>query len=432
LKATIQQLEKGQSPDVLATQEPKSFAGWRRNLILGRAHNNLGYAYWMVLHHYALALEEFRKALPYFRASDLLEEMANTTDNMGRVYAALYRRSRAESLVEDGLQLRRESGLEYRVALSLISRAVVHLAFGEPHRAQAVARQALEICEGLDTPRGSGLASLVLGRSLRQLGALWAAGVYGYSECKEYLAEARRRIETARDIFDKKVTEPVRLIEAYNELGCTYREWAALEKGQDPRSALPRALFASANKQLLEGLEQAAKWESWVQYVDGCEDMAQTFFQQGNLDSTALWLNRAEEKIPALYKIVEGEGLPDVPIEERVEEYWQHMGKVELLRGHLEYERGVAEGQGKVSRPVVECMTQHYAFAAAYFERHSGHAVRLESTFKQVHSRFKRCKIEDIRYVQQQLLPHLRDTYKLSPEALAQFFEDTLGIAAIH
>ncbi len=432
LKATIQQLEKGQSPEVLAVQERDTFAGWRRNLILGRAHNNLGYAYWMVLQRYALALDEFRKALPYFRASDLLEETANTTDNMGRVYATLYRRSRAESLIADGLELRRQLGLEYRVALSLISQATFHLAFGEPHRAQAVARQALDICESLETPRGIGLASLVMGRALRQLGSLWVVGVYGYEECKKHLADARRYIERARDIFEKKVTEPVRLIEAYNELGCIYREWAILEKDHDPASPLPRALFTSARKQLDEGLAEAEKWQSWVQYIDSCEDIAQTYFQQGDLDSAALWLNRAEDKVPALYKIVQGQGLPDVSIQERVEEYWQLMGKVELLRGHLEYERGISEGLGKILPPTVERMTQHYAFAAAYFERHSGHAIRLESTFKQVHSRFKRCKIEDIRYVQEHLLPSLKEAYKLSPEALSQFFEDTLGMAAIH
>jgi len=149
LKSTLAELESGQDLEVLAQEDRHSFVGWRRNLILGRGHNNLGYARWMVNRQYGAALEEFRNAQVYFRAADLREEIANTADNMGRVYAVLFRRSHAEALVEDGLQLREQLGLDYRVALSRISRAIVHLAFGEPHLAREVVKQALDTCEGL-------------------------------------------------------------------------------------------------------------------------------------------------------------------------------------------------------------------------------------------------------------------------------------------
>ena len=120
--------------------EPRTYGGWRRNLILGRGHNDLGFASYME-GHYGLALQEYRVALPYFRASDLLEETANTNNNMGRVYTALYRRSHAESLIDDSLELRRQLGRDYRIALSLITRAYAHLAFGEPHRARSMAEE---------------------------------------------------------------------------------------------------------------------------------------------------------------------------------------------------------------------------------------------------------------------------------------------------
>lgn len=429
LKSVIAELEGGRSPEELAREDPKPFAVWRRNLILGRAHNNLGYAYWMVLRHYGLALQEFRKALPYFRASDLLEETANTTDNMGRVYAALYRRSQAESLVEDGLELRQKLGRQYRLALSRISRAIVHSAFNEPHRAFAVAKQALEICEGLEAKRGIGLASLIAGRAARQLGELWATAVYGYEESKKFLADARHFLEQAIAIFKEEVTEPVRLVEAYNELGCTFREWAALERSHDPASAMPRALNSTAIKWLEESLRLAEEIQSWVQYTDTCEDIAEVYAQQGDYERAGLWLKRGEGKIPDTYKIVEGYGLPDVPLEERVEEYWQTLGKIELRRGHLAYDHEAAANQGKVGRSALEEAMRHYAFAATYFERYSAHAVRLEATHKQVYSRIRRCKLEDLEYIQGTFLPSLKDQYGLDPTTLGRFFEETLGFA---
>ena len=165
-------------------------------------------------------------------------------------------------------------------------------------------------------------------------------------------------------------------------------------------------------------------------YGDCCEDMAQIYFQRGDYDTAEVWIEHTEAVIPAPYKIQEVTGLGDVPMEECIEEFWQLMGKTELLRGHLAYERGRLEGQGKVPRTSVEQMTRHYAFAAAYFERYSERAVRLEATFKEVYTRFKRCKIEDLHHIQAELLPSLGHSFNLNPAALAEFFGDTLGMVA--
>jgi tetratricopeptide (TPR) repeat protein len=413
LKAAIADLEDEQRPEVLAQQEPRSFVGWRRNLVLGRGHNDCGYAYWHQ-GRYELALQEFRSALPYFRASDLLEETANTDDNLGRVYALLYHRSRAESLVEDGLQLRNQLGREYRYALSLNSQAIIHLAFGEPHRAYHVSKEALRIFEQLTAERGMGLACITLGRSLRHLGGLWTGGIYGASECVS--------------IFEDVVEEPMRLIESYNELGCAHRERAALARSVASESPLARSIARGAVQHLTMSIQLAKKTGATISYVDSCEDLAQTYFQRRDFDNAEVWLRRAEEEIPNIYKIEKGRGLRDIPLEERIEEFWQQLGKIELLRGYLVYEQGVSDG--KVSRQVLEQAMPHYVFAAAYFERYSERATGLETTFKQLYRRFKLCKIEDLRHVQRQVLPSLAKTYGLEPLTVGTFFEDTLGLAA--
>jgi len=429
LRPVIKEIEGGRRPEELAEQEPRTYAGWRRNQILGRGHNDLGFAFYSQ-GHYRLALQEYRAALPYFRASDLLEETANTSNNMGRVYAALYRRSNAESLIDDSLELRQRLGREYRIALSLVTRGYAHLSFGEPHRARSMAERALGICESLQTQRGIAQGSLVLGRSLRQVGALWVSGVYEPAASRKLFGEAKRNLERAIALYKDQVARPVRLIEAHNEMGCTYREWSALERSTSPESGLARGLASRAIQDLLASIRLAEKHQKPVLLGDSCEDMAQVYFQRGDYENTDVWLNRAEEVVEPRYKIEAGAGLKDVPPEECVEEFWQLMGKIELLRGHLAHERGLLEGQGKVPRSAVEQMTQHYAFAAAYFEQYAERAIRLENTFKQVYSRFKHCKIEDLHYVQTELLPALRSKYHLDPAALTEFFADTLGLVA--
>ncbi len=83
--------------------------------------------------------------------------------------------------------------------------------------------------------------------------------------------------------------------------------------------------------------------------MDCCEDLAQVYFGRGDLGNTEIWLRRGEDTIPPEYKIAEGTGLQPIAIEECVEEFWQLMGKIELLRGHMEYERGVRRAREDIT-----------------------------------------------------------------------------------
>jgi hypothetical protein len=428
LQGVIAEIEGEQRPEDVARQgDPHAFAGWRRNLVLGRGHNNLGYAYRQPGEpHYRLALEEFRAAVPYFRASDLKEEYANTCDNLGRVHALLYERSRAEALIDDSLELRRGLRREYRTGLSLISRAIAYLMFDEPHRARRLSEDALSIFERLGGQRGIGLAAITLGRSLRKLGDLGAAGLFPSEESDTLFRDAARHLKHAIDIFTNTIPEPARLAEANNELGCACRGRAALAR-KDDKLSQARSVSRDAVK-YLNDCTQLAEDQFPVIYVDACEDLAQTFFQRQDYDYTELWLQRAEEHIPDQYKVEKGAGIPETPAAACVEEYWQLMGKTELLRGYLAYELGLTSGEGKVSRPVLEEAMQHFVFAAAYFERYSPRSFGLETVFKQLYQRFKQCRNEDLKHVQAELLPEIQKTYNLDPTLVGRFIEDTLGL----
>jgi len=422
LKSAIQDLEAGQKPEEVAKSDANTYAGWRRNMVLGRGHNNLGYAYWR-RGNYGLALTEFRAALPYFRASGLLEEAANTDDNMGRVFALLYDQTTAESLVEDGLVIRRELGRSYRQALSQISRAIIHITFGQPHRARPVAEAALTTCESIDAHRGVGLASIVLGHALRDIGSLWHDNTYSVEQAKGLLSDAAKHLKTAINVF-QEVNEPERLMEACNELGCVYREQASLAAMED-EPHLARHVSQNAIKQLQDSLEMAEKHQFAAAYVDTCEDLAQVYYQRGDLKGALVWLDKAEAFINDIYKIQEDVGLQVVPVEECIEEFWQQLGKIELLKGHIAYEQD--KGM-EVSRSILKTAVQHYLFAIAYFERFSEENPGLNVTLRQLYERFKRLDIEELQYIQEGLLPEIAARYKIDASRMHKFLEDTMGL----
>ena len=118
------------------------------------------------------------------------EWVANVSDNAGRTYALTGNRTLAELLVDNALELRRHLGRDYRIALSLHSRAILYLQFGEPHRARQFSQQGLRIAERIGAQRGIGLTCLTLGQSLRQLGSLWNTGMYAPEECLAFLDDS--------------------------------------------------------------------------------------------------------------------------------------------------------------------------------------------------------------------------------------------------
>jgi len=416
-------------PEQLALKEAGTYAGWRRNLILGRAHNDLGYAHWMYLYHYKAALEEFRLALPYFRASKLQEELANTNDNRGRVYALLRHPTRAEALVDEGLRLRRQLRRDYRIGLSLNSRAIVHLEFEEPHRARPLSAEALSIFEKLGAQRGIGLASITLGRSLRHLGELWQAGVYPREECDQLLSDSARHLTRAVEIFRQVVKEPVRMVEAFNELGCTYRERSRLAQDMAPDRPQARAVTLEAIQHLQRSVELAKEHRLSVWYIDSCEDLAQVYFFRHDYDNTRLWLQRAAEGVPEDYKFREGEVGSEIPEEECVEAFWLQMGKLELLHGNLAFDAGIDGGTRPATLEVLEEAARHYLLSAAYFEKFSERAVGLRATFRQMYDRFKSCTFDELQYLREKALPAIADRYAMDVSRLGRFFEDTIGLA---
>lgn len=437
LKAVIRDLEGDQSPELLARSKPDSYEGWRRNLILGRAHNNLGYAYWMHLGYLITAVSALQNALPYFRASNLREELANTSDNMGRVYALLRHPTRAKALVDTGLDLRRDLGRMYRLALSLNSRAIVDLEFSQPFPAHNLADRALTIFRQLNAQRGVGLASITLGRAFRQLGNLWAENTIDRAESEQYHRDSVMHLEQALRIFEVEVQEPVRWVEAANELGCLYRDQAKLARTSPDQAQTFRALTSRAIRYLEDSIERAREHElkQWV--VENMEDLAQVYFLRQDYRNALYWLGKANAEIPEDYKIYrtvdQSPSQQDIASDQerarrpRVEIFWLLMGKIELLQGNIIFDQATRK-DGAVSEDVLRKTAEHYLLSAAYFERFSQRAFGLQQTFRQMYDRFKTCQLQQQDFLRE-VIPELAKEYGIESARTGEFFQDTLGLA---
>jgi tetratricopeptide (TPR) repeat protein len=235
-KSVIKTDEAGHRPEDVARQWAlQGPEGTQCNYALGRAYNNLGYAYWKQ-GHLAVARREFRIALEYFRASGLREEIANTCDNLGRMYVQLHRRTEAQEYIDKGFEIRQELGDAYRLALSHNSRAILHLEFGEPLQAFYDSIEALWICVSLGKQRGIGAADILLGRALREMALLASSP----DKAEVWLSQAEAYLKHAVTLFSSNVAEPLRLTDAYRELGRVYRDQAARARKTTARTAAVR------------------------------------------------------------------------------------------------------------------------------------------------------------------------------------------------
>jgi tetratricopeptide (TPR) repeat protein len=183
----------------------------------------------------------------------------------------------------------------------------------------------------------------------------------------------------------------------------------------------------TAIKHLQQAITRAREKEYWVQFVDSYEDLAQVYFQTGQLDNAEECLDKAEEVVPDIYKIIAGAGLREIPLEDCSEEYWRQLAKIELLRGHIVFDHEQPNSDG-VRRSRLDQALEHYALAADYLERYSGQ-VRFQTAVEQLYDHFKRRNRADLAYAQSELLPAIAAKYCLNLTHLNDFFKDTLGLA---
>ncbi len=253
LERGARQLEEGRS---------SSTSDKRRNGILARAYNNLGY-FARVQGQIHRAASTYRKALPYWRDLGMESEQANTLNNLAYVLALQGKFAEARRQATDALQLREKMGPSASVVLSLTTMAEIEIYEGRYQEARHFAERGLGLAKELNFSRGKGLAHLALATLCRfqaepeQTRAL--------QRRQALLQDSLEHSDAALKIFSEEVKEPASLARAYYEQALTLREQCRLIDNSDSR----RSAVADQANEFFERVSKEAKEHGrWDVYLD--------------------------------------------------------------------------------------------------------------------------------------------------------------------
>jgi len=402
-------------------------------MVLGRAHNHIGYIHWMDLSHYEMALHEFRIAIDYFTKGNLQAEIATTLDNMGRVNALLGNRTQSELFIEQGRQIRLNLQNTYRLALSLDSMANSFLVSGQYNRANVFAHEAHLLFDQhyerqgtRGWERGIGLSLLTLSRTQRHLGShAYSKGIRKSKNFQQEfttLSEAEKNLIISEKRF-LEVKEKIRLHQVYNEWACIHREKAIFFQELGRRDECVREIENADEKlelslKYITGENSSNKLQHSIRYIDTCENRARSWAIAGNERLAYRWLKNAESAIPDEYILRRGKKLFSIPKESCVEEYWQQAGKIHYLKAEL------------LSSSRWKSVVEEYAIAMAYFnlfrERSlteeqeytkgtmlSFHLVTYEAILESLYQFLNQRSKDEIKNIEEVIAPELLQEYHL-------------------
>jgi tetratricopeptide (TPR) repeat protein len=444
-------LNPGRSVDELVekikdqSQDPLTI--WRLCLVIGRTLNNLGYLCWRNLGRYRMAIQYFQQALPIFRVPEslnmpvivnlkgLIEEIANTTDNMARVYSQLGYHDRAVDLAREALEQRNQLGLTYREALSENSLAIIQGNRGQYDNALAVLDDAMLEFRGAEAGRGVGLGSITRGMLFRRKAEDWRENNEPVSSAIHDTEMSEVSLREAASIFADDIIEPIHLVDVYNELGCClrirYLLQAAHLEGKNP--GYLNSILTQGEASFNRSIKEAEKYGFQVEMLDSWQDLSVLYYRAGQFDPAQTCSNRVRDYISGIspdYLVREGVGLKKMDKETCTDAYYKILGQVEMMDGAIAYDLGrlkADKSSSPIDRTTYLETIQHYVFAVVYFTLFSNEIYSLQRTFGRMYKRFQKCNIELKKEITQDFIPRLVKKYNLPEAIIRDLMADILG-----
>ncbi len=352
----------------------ESSLSWIQERSLGRAYDRLGYLL-RSNGRYGKALEQYEHALFHYENAEVKDEQANTLNNMSFVQASLGLVDEAFAQVNRALTLRQELGQSYPIALSLNTRGLIQILRGQIEPGIRDCQTAFNIFAEMNSDRGTGLAYNALGWGRRQKGAsLFADGMALETVAPSYQS-AILSLERSVSIFSQTVDEPIRLWEAFNEMGSAYRDWGDCAQAVDQE--LSGQKYDQAQAYYHQALEIAEEHNLLFQLADTHDDLAQIAVSQGNPQSVASSLDMAN-KLVSDYLAARG------PLEQG-DAYWFVLGKIgwqqamwnisEIKQGHLT--------DAKKHQAIREC-ANHFSAAIVHFQKYWPDTALVASRYEKM------------------------------------------------
>lgn len=312
----------------LTDQLEFEFDEWRSELLMAYAQDITGYMY-RSQGNFKRAVEFYQKNIRLWKKLEIRSELANTLNNLSWALAEVGDFQSAIEYCEDGLNLRRQLGHRHPMALSMNTLGLIETRSGQPERARFRCEQALAIFRDLEQPRGIGLACTALAESLRRMTNI--SDLLTLDQALENLKLAENYATEAVEVFKNNVKERLRLVEAYIELGCDYREIARWKHESDeaPTDFVEKGERAFDLAVTTSGTELAYRG------VDALVNKAWMYYYVENFE-------KAGEVVDSVLGMIQSQYLytkDHVPIhgEEQVPWYWVQLGKAYLLLGIISY-----------------------------------------------------------------------------------------------
>jgi len=241
---------------------------------------------------------------------------------------------------------------------------------------------ALREFEELEEERGVGLACIALGNNFRLQGSFAGNGKEQYNAATEFYSKSEEFLRRAIGIFSDQIQEPLRLWEAYNELGCLMREWGiALQRQTQEPFATDK--FEEAIRTHEQALEVARRYGLLFQEADTCDDLAYVWSARGDLVVAQQWLDQVFALVPATYVLKNEQGFQDAPASG--DAHWLILGKAhwrQMLWSLPSVEQTNLSKRRRAE--VVRTALQHLVLAYAYFERYCKDAPALHLRLQRI------------------------------------------------
>lgn len=344
-----------------------AFEEWLVRTTKAEAHINLGYLY-RTWGRFSEAILPYRRALAEYRYLKNEAGQANTLNNLAWAEAEDGKFELALIHCNDGLKLRRKATTPslYTVALSLNTRGLIKTRLDNATDAEVDNKLALLIFKGLEEQRGIGLAKTALSEAIRR--SVTESDLDTTGKVRRRLLKAAGHAEQAVRIFEKKLKEPLRTVEAQLELGCVYRELARFT-ADDPSK---RNAWFEMGRSVLEKAVETAHDKFEYRAYDALVNLAFLYYYASQPDQAKeVFLNEVYSKIDSPYLFRPKRGIPR--LKEHISWYWVQLGKGYSLMGRIafdSYEKAKADKNLEIAQGCLDEAVEDWFLSLEYNARY--------------------------------------------------------------